>query len=135
MAREKKPAIIVDVNKTLLRDKTQPIQTVIDFVNHYFDHGYKILLISGSHAARLHVMRIALARGGVKYHDLTLNTEGNLLDHEYKRKYVRKMMQYYEVEMFIDNNEEHRLAVGSLGISVYSPEDLPVIPISRPRDI
>jgi hypothetical protein len=124
MARDKKKALIVDVNKTILKDKVNPIQPVIDYVNAKFDEGYKIFLISGSHSARLRVMRIALARCGVKYHDLTLNDEGILLDGEYKRKYVRKQMQYYDVVQFIDNNEQHRDAVVPLGINVSAPEDI-----------
>jgi hypothetical protein len=124
MSREKKKALIVDVNKTILKDKVSPIQPVIDYVNAKFDEGYKIFLISGSHSARLRVMRIALARCGVKYHDLTLNDEGILLDAEYKRKYVRKQMQYYDVVQFIDNNEQHRDAVVPLGINVSAPEDI-----------
>jgi hypothetical protein len=124
MARDKKKALIVDVNKTILKDKVSPIRNVIDYVNAKFDEGYKIFLISGSHSARLRVMRIALARCGVKYHDLTLNDEGILLDGEYKRKYVRKQMQYYDVVQFIDNNEQHRDAVVSLGVDVSAPEDI-----------
>lgn len=124
MAREKTKALIVDVNKTILKDKVSPIKNVIDYVNAKFDEGYKIFLISGSHSARLRVMRIALARCGVKYHDLTLNDEGILLDAEYKRKYVRKQMQYYDVQEFIDNNEEHRKAVASLGVLVKAPEEI-----------
>jgi hypothetical protein len=124
MARDKKKALIVDVNKTILKDKVNPIQPVIDYVNAKFDEGYKVFLISGSHSARLRVMRIALARCGVKYHDLTLNDEGILLDGEYKRKYVRKQMQYYDVVQFIDNNEQHRDAVAVLGVDVSAPEDI-----------
>ena len=124
MARDKKKCIIVDVNKTILKDKVSPIQPVIDYVNAKFDEGYKIFLISGSHSARLRVMRIALARCGVKYHDLTLNDEGILLDGEYKRKYVRKQMQYYDVVQFIDNNEQHREAVAVLGVLVKAPEEI-----------
>jgi hypothetical protein len=124
MSRQKTKALIVDVNKTILKDKVSPIRNVIDYVNAKFDEGYKIFLISGSHSARLRVMRIALARCGVKYHDLTLNDEGILLDGEYKRKYVRKQMQYYDVVQFIDNNEQHRDAVASLGIDVSAPDDI-----------
>jgi len=124
MSRQKTKALIVDVNKTILKDKVSPIRNVIDYVNAKFDEGYKIFLISGSHSARLRVMRIALARCGVKYHDLTLNDEGILLDGEYKRKYVRKQMQYYDVVQFIDNNEQHRDAVAILGINVSAPEDI-----------
>jgi hypothetical protein len=69
-------------------------------------------------------MRIALTRCGVKYHDLTLNDEGILLDGEYKRKYVKKQMQYYDVVQFIDNNEQHRNAVAILGVDVSAPEDI-----------
>lgn len=124
MAREKKKAIIVDVNKTILKDKVNPIQNVIDFVNAKFDDGYKVFLISGSHSARLRVMRIALARCGVKYHDLTLNDEGKLLDHEYKKKYVKKTMQYYDVELVVDNNEEHLKSIATLGVATAAPEDI-----------
>jgi hypothetical protein len=124
MTREKKKALIVDVNKTILKDKVNPIQPVIDYVNTKFDEGYKIFLVSGSHAGRLRVMRIALARCGVKYHDLILNEEGILLDGEYKKKYVRKQMQYYDVVQFIDNNEQHRDAVAVLGVNVSAPEDI-----------
>jgi hypothetical protein len=124
MSRQKTKALIVDVNKTVLRDKVKPIPNVIDYINAKFDEGYKIFLISGSHSARLRVMRIALARCGVKYHDLTLNDEGILLDGEYKRKYVRKQMQYYDVVQFIDNNEQHRDAVATLGINVSAPDEI-----------
>jgi hypothetical protein len=124
MSRQKTKALIVDVNKTILKDKVNPIQPVIDYVNTKFDEGYKIFLISGSHSARLRVMRIALARCGVKYHDLTLNEEGILLDAEYKRKYVKKQMQYYDVVQFIDNNEQHRDAVAALGVDVSAPDEI-----------
>ena len=124
MSRQKTKALIVDVNKTVLRDKVKPIPNVIDYINAKFDEGYKIFLISGSHSARLRVMRIALARCGVKYHDLTLNDEGILLDGEYKRKYVRKQMQYYDVVQFIDNNEQHRNAVAILGVDVSAPDEI-----------
>jgi len=124
MSRQKTKALIVDVNKTILKDKVSPIRNVIDYVNAKFDEGYKIFLISGSHSARLRVMRIALARCGVKYHDLTLNDEGILLDGEYKRKYVKKQMQYYDVVQFIDNNEQHRNAVAILGVDVSAPDEI-----------
>ena len=124
MAKDKHKAIILDVNKTILKDKVYPIQPVIDFINIKFHEGYKIFLVSGSHQARKRAMVIALARCGVKYHSLTLNEEGILLDDQYKKKYVRAIMLKYDVELVVDNNEQHLEAIASLGVNTSSPDEI-----------
>jgi hypothetical protein len=111
-------AVIVDLNKTIVRDD-QPIPKTIDYLASLDEHIY---IVSGSHISRKFEIQRMLLDLGVKYTSLHLNPS-EYGDDEFK--YQMGMALKPVVRLAIDNSSKARAKYESLGIPTIHPDNLP----------
>ena len=110
-------AIIVDLNKTIVRDE-QPIVKTIKYINSLSEPVY---IVSGSHESKRFEIERMLLSYGVKYTKLYLNPR-EYDDEEFKYTVGKSLKP---INMAIDNSKKARAKYESLGIPTMHPENLP----------
>lgn len=113
-------ATIVDIDDTLLRNGTQPIQRVIDYVNALPG---AIIIVTGRPASRRTETVRALRAAGVRYSRLIMNPYSTQESNKHKGEVARRLSS--QVDLAIDNDEGARAAYRSAGISAKDPATLP----------
>jgi len=113
-------ATICDIDDTLLRNGTQPIQRVIDYVNSL--PGSLIIVTGRNESQRSETVK-ALRAAGVKYSRLIMNP-GSSSDTA-KFKYEVGLKLKGSVNLAIDNNPTMRAAYAKAGIPTKDPATLP----------
>lgn len=112
-------AIIVDLNKTIVRDG-QPISKTIKYINSLSEPVY---IVSGSHISKKFEIERMLLNYGIKYTSLYLNPH-EYDDDEFKYTVGKSLRP---INMAIDNSKKARAKYESLGIPAIHPDDLPEI--------
>jgi hypothetical protein len=110
-------AIIVDLNKTLVKDGF-PIQRTIDYVNSSIERVY---IVSGSHVSKRYDIERMLSYIGVKYDGLYLNPR-DYGDNDFKESVAKALKP--TISLAIDNSEKARARYESLGIKTIHPKNL-----------
>ena len=113
-------ATICDIDDTLLRNGTQPIQRVIDYVNSLPG---ELILVTGRNESQRKETVAALRRAGVKYNRLIMNPGSSSETADFKYKVGLKLKG--SVNLAIDNNATMRAAYKKAGIPTKNPADLP----------
>lgn len=112
-------SVIVDIDDTLLRNGTQPIQKVIDYVNALPDD---IILVTGRSKSDRKETVAALRSAGVKYNRLIMNPYSTRETEKFK---YETAMRLRGVTLAIDNNATMRAAYQKAGIKTKDPATLP----------
>lgn len=113
-------ATIVDIDNTLLRNGTQPIKRVIDYVNAL--PGSIIIVTGRPNSTRSETVR-ALRAAGVKYSRLIMNPYSTGESNKHKAEVARRLKS--TVTLAIDDNAGARAAYSSEGIKTKHPDSLP----------
>ena len=113
-------ATIVDIDDTLLRYGTRPIQRVIDYVNAL--PGSIIIVTGRPNSQRSETVR-ALRAAGVKYSRLIMNPYGTKDSNKHKAEVARSLKS--TVTLAIDNDSGARAAYSKEGIPTKDPATLP----------
>ena len=113
-------ATICDIDDTLLRNGTQPIQRVIDYVNSL--PGSLIIVTGRNESQRSETVK-ALRSAGVKYSRLIMNPGSSSDTAKYKYEVGLKLKG--SVNLAIDNNPTMRAAYAKAGIPTKDPATLP----------
>jgi hydroxymethylpyrimidine pyrophosphatase-like HAD family hydrolase len=111
---------IVDIDGTLLRNGTQPIQRVIDYVNSLPG---SLIIVTGRNKSQRKETTKALHNAGVKYSRLIMNPGSSSDTAKYKYEIGMKLKR--SVNLAIDNNPEMRAAYAKAGIKTMDPAHLP----------
>lgn len=113
-------AVIVDIDGTLLRAGTQPIKSMVDWVNAQ-DTVY--IVTARPESARA-TTTAALRRAGIKYNRLLMNSVGRTHADglESKRQHGQDLKG--SVSLAVDNDADARRAYESVGIKTKSPKDV-----------
>jgi hypothetical protein len=111
---------IVDIDDTLLRNGTQPIQRVIDYVNALPG---SLIIVTGRNESQRKETVAALRRAGVKYSRLIMNPGSSSETAKYKYEVGKKLRT--QVNLAIDNNATMRAAYAKAGIPTKDPASLP----------
>lgn len=112
-------ATIVDIDDTLLRNGTQPIQRTINYLKTL--KGPIYIVTGRSPKQKAETVR-ALRAAGIRYSRLYMNP-GPLSDNAYKGSIGRKLA--HEVDLAIENNPEARAMYARAGIATKDPAKLP----------
>ena len=112
-------ATIVDIDDTLLRNGSQPIQRVIDYVNAL--PGPKYIVTGRSESTRSETIR-ALKSAGVKYSRLYMNPYSTSNSNKHKEEIGRKLKG--SVNLAIENNPEQRAIYNKIGIKTLDPSKI-----------
>jgi hypothetical protein len=113
-------ATIVDIDDTLLRNGTQPIRRVIDYVNAL--PGAIIIVTGRPNSTRSETVK-ALRAAGVKYSRLIMNPYSTRESNKHKGEVARRLKS--TVTLAIDNDEGARAAYRREGIETKDPATLP----------
>jgi hydroxymethylpyrimidine pyrophosphatase-like HAD family hydrolase len=111
---------IVDIDDTLLRNGTEPIQRVIDYVNALPG---SLIIVTGRNKSQRKETVSALRRAGVKYSRLIMNPGSSAETAKYKYEVGKKLRT--QVNLAIDNNATMRAAYAKAGIPTKDPAHLP----------
>ena len=109
-------ATIVDIDDTLLRNGTEPIQRVIDYVNSL--PGPKYIVTGRPESTRAETIR-ALKKAGVKYSRLYMNPYSTSNSNKHKAEIAQKLKG--QVNLAIENNPEQRAIYSRYGIKTKDP--------------
>lgn len=115
-------ATIVDIDDTLLRNGSQPIQRVIDYVNSL--PGPKYIVTGRPASTRAETVR-ALKSAGVKYSRLYMNPYSTSNSNKHKEEIGRKLKG--KVNLAIENNPEQRAIYSRLGIKTKDPATIKAV--------
>ena len=113
-------ATIVDIDDTLLRNGTQPVKRVIDYVNALPG---SIIIVTGRPKSQRKETVAALRAAGVRYSRLIMNP-GSTKDTA-KYKYEIEVKLRNTVSLAIDNDPTMRAAYEKAGIKTKDPAKLP----------
>lgn len=116
-------ATIVDIDDTLLRNGTQPIQRTIEYIKTL--KGPIYIVTGRSPKQRSETVR-ALRSAGVRYSALYMNP-GPMSDNEYKGE-MGKKLKARGVTLAIENNPDARAAYNRAGLETKDPATLPDMP-------
>lgn len=109
-------SIIVDIDDTLLRNGTEPIQRVIDYVNSLPG---MIIIVTGRNKSKRAETVHALHAAGVKYSRLIMNPGDYKDSHNFKQRVGEDFASY--VTLAIENNPDARAAYEKSGIKTLDP--------------
>ena len=115
-------ATIVDIDDTLLRNGTQPIQRVIDYVNAL--PGPKYIVTGRPESTRAETVR-ALKNAGVKYSRLYMNPYSTSNSNKHKAEVAEKLKG--KVNLAIENNPEQRAIYSRHGIKTKDPATIKAV--------
>lgn len=113
-------AIICDIDDTLLRAGTHPIQHTIDYLKTLDG---PIYIVTGRSPSQRHDTERALHAAGVRYSRLYMNP-GPQSDNEFKGEMGRKL-KASGATLAIDNNPDARAAYSKSGLKTLDPAHLP----------
>jgi len=113
-------ATIVDIDDTLLRNGTQPIRRVIDYVNSLPG---SLIIVTGRNISQRKETVSALHAAGVKYSRLIMNPGSSADTAKYKYNIGVKLRS--QVSLAIDNNATMRAAYSRAGIPTKDPATIP----------
>ena len=116
-------ATIVDIDDTLLRNGTQPIQRTIEYIKTL--KGPIYIVTGRSPKQRSETVR-ALRAAGVRYSALYMNP-GPMSDNEYKGE-MGKKLKARGATLAIENNPDARAAYSRAGLETKDPAKLPDMP-------
>ena len=115
--------IICDIDDTLLRNGTQPIQHTIDWINERAKN-YFIVLVTGRPESQRKATVKALQAAHIKYNRLIMNPGSTADTAAYKKEVGKRLKASGRVAVAIDNNEKMRNAYASVGIKTENPSHL-----------
>ena len=118
-------ATIVDIDDTLLRNGSQPIQRVIDYVNAL--PGPKYIVTGRPESTRAETVR-ELKSAGVRYSRLYMNPYSTSNSNKHKEEIAIKLKG--KVSLAIENNPEQRAIYSKHGIKTKDPAT-----IKAPKDM
>ena len=109
-------ATIVDIDDTLLRNGSQPIQRVIDYVNAL--PGPKYIVTGRPESTRSETMR-QLKSAGVHFSRLIMNPYSTSNSNKHKAEVAERLKG--KVNLAIENNPEQRAIYSRHGIKTLDP--------------
>lgn len=111
---------IVDIDDTLLRNGSQPIQRVIDYVNALPG---SLIIVTGRNVSERAKTVKQLRDAGVKYSRLIMNPGSSAETAKFKEEVGRRLNG--SVSLAIDNNATMRAAYSRAGLKTMNPSSIP----------
>ena len=115
--------IICDIDDTLLRAGTSPIEKTVEWINARAGK-YTIVLVTGRPTSARSETVSQLKRAGVKYNRLILNPYGTSKTADHKYETAMRLKKTSRVVLAIDNNATMRAAYEKAGVKSIHPSDL-----------
>jgi HK97 family phage prohead protease len=125
--------LVIDLDETLVTLSREPLQSAVDAVNSV---AMPVFIVTGREEAQRETTLEDLAAAGIDYDVLLMMPEIDMVIAEYKRDTVGSLMQDgFQVVAFVDDNDDNRIAVESLGVHVMTPDEfVDSVDVSFPTD-
>ena len=124
---------ITDIDGTII-ERGQPVENVLDYID---ELDLDVIVLTNRPESDRDKTVQDLADADLEYTRLIMNG-GSLPASQFKKDEVQKLLnEGFDPEVFIDNDEENRKAVASLGVKVLDPADIPQsaeMPEQSPED-
>ena len=124
---------ITDIDGTII-ERGQPVENVLDYID---ELNLDVIVLTNRPESDRDRTVQDLADADLEYTRLIMNG-GSLPAPQFKKDEVQKLLnEGFDPEVFIDNDEENRKAVASLGVKVLDPADIPQsaeMPEQSPED-
>ena len=124
---------ITDIDGTII-ERGQPVENVLDYID---ELDLDVIVLTNRPESDRDRTVQDLADADLEYTRLIMNG-GSLPAPQFKKDEVQKLLnEGFDPEVFIDNDEENRKAVASLGVKVLDPADIPQsaeMPEQSPED-
>ena len=112
---------ITDIDGTII-ERGQPVENVLDYID---ELDLDVIVLTNRPESDRDRTVQDLADADLEYTRLIMNG-GSLPAPQFKKDEVQKLLnEGFDPEVFIDNDEENRKAVASLGVKVLDPADIP----------
>jgi FMN phosphatase YigB (HAD superfamily) len=121
----KQNAIICDLDNTLVDEKNdyKPIQNVVDFIIQQAQTNKIIIMTARSTDKKRELALKQLRDLKIPFDQLITNDKDQSSD-TYKYEATQKVMEKYNVILFIDDMKENRKSAKKLGIKTKKPENI-----------
>ena len=124
---------ITDIDGTII-ERGQPVENVLNYID---ELDLEVIVLTNRPESDRDRTVQDLADADLEYTRLIMNG-GSLPAPQFKKDEVQKLLnEGFDPEVFIDNDEENRKAVASLGVKVLDPADIPQsaeMPEQSPED-
>lgn len=111
--------IICDIDDTLVRAGSYPIQKTIDYVNSLKT---RVIIVTGRERSQRAETVAVLKKIGVRYSSLLMNPYSYKESNKWKREAANKL---HDATLAIDDNAGARKAYEAEGIKAIHPSDVP----------
>lgn len=126
------PAIIVDIDGTLIAEDGSPIQNVIDFVDAY--DGEAIIVTARLESRRADTIA-ELDALGIDYDELMMRASNSVSQVAYKSDAVKDLLDKWNITLAIENDAAVRAEYERIGIHAIPPSEARKISASEDRDV
>ena len=122
------PAIIVDIGMTLLDENDDPIENVVRFVDEYEG---EVLIVSSKLEGEREAIVALLESYDIDYDRLYLRESEDDDEVAYKSEQAKDLLDIFNIELAIDNDDDVRAEYARLGLTVLAPDA--VDPVELPE--
>jgi len=112
--------VVIDLDETLVTKSRYPLRDAVDATNQ-LSHG--VFIVTGREEAQREQTLDDLMSAGISYSELFMMPEIDMNIAEYKRDTVARLMEEHDIVAFVDDNDDNRVAVESLGVYVMTPDE------------
>jgi len=112
------PAIVVDIDDTLIDANGDPIENVVRFVDEYEG---EIIIISGRTEDQRDATIAELVSFDIDFDRLYLRESLDITAFDFKVEQLKDVLDIYNIELAIENDEDVRAEYARIGITVLAP--------------
>ena len=113
------PAIIVDIDDTLIDAEGNPIENVVRFVDEYEGD---VIIVSGRLESQREAIIAELESFDIDFDRLYLRESLDVTAFDFKSEQVKDLLDIFNIELAIDNNDDVRAEYARIGITALTPD-------------
>jgi HK97 family phage prohead protease len=117
------PAVITDIDNTLVTYQGQKIDKVADYLDSFDDT--EIIIITARLASERDATVAELDNLDIDYDQLFMKPDADTDSTEWKKQTAERLLETYNVMVAVDDNEDIRSAYRDLGITAIAPSEVP----------
>ena len=117
------PAVIADIDNTLITYQGQKIDKTADYLDSFEDT--EIIIITARLASERDATVAELDSLDIDYDQLFMKPDADTDSTEWKKATAQRLLETYNVMVAVDDNEDIRSAYRDLGITAISPSQVP----------
>lgn len=117
------PAVIADIDNTLVTYQGQKIDKVADYLDSFEDT--EIIIITARLASERSATEAELDSLDIDYDQLFMKPDADTDSTAWKKATAERLLETYNVMVAVDDNEDIRSAYRDLGITTVAPSEVP----------